>query len=112
VPPNSTAVGIPARVVVRSGQRVDVIDLHHEDLPDPVVEMFRCLTRRLERLERRVSEDEGVAEERDEAVFADPTGEVPVVAESESTMPHVSAPRGNAAPAATPALDERTAGSR
>lgn len=55
VPPNSTVVGIPGRVVVRSGERIEAIDLHHEDLPDPVVEMFRCLTRRLERLERRVS---------------------------------------------------------
>jgi serine O-acetyltransferase len=53
VPPNSTVVGVPGRVVMRSGQRVEAIDLHHEDLPDPVVEMFRCLTRRLDRLERR-----------------------------------------------------------
>ena len=70
VPPNSTAVGIPARVVVRAGERVDVIDLHHEDLPDPVVEMFRCLTRRLERLEKRLSADEGKGEELGEDVFA------------------------------------------
>jgi serine O-acetyltransferase len=63
VPPNSTAVGVPARVVVRAGERVDAIDLHHEDLPDPVVEMFRCLTRRLDRVERRLSHDEGVAAE-------------------------------------------------
>lgn len=54
VPPNSTVVGIPGRVVVRAGERVEAIDLHHEDLPDPVVEMFRCLTRRIDKLERRV----------------------------------------------------------
>ncbi len=69
VPPNSTAVGVPARVVVRAGERVDVIDLHHEDLPDPVVEMFRCLTRRLDRLERRLSADEATGDERGEPVF-------------------------------------------
>ncbi len=59
VPPNSTAVGIPGRVVVRAGERVEAIDLHHEDLPDPVVEMFRCLTRRIDKLDTRLSRDEG-----------------------------------------------------
>ncbi|MDO9108180.1 MAG: serine O-acetyltransferase [Coriobacteriia bacterium] len=54
VPPNCTVVGIPGRVVVREGQRVDAIDLHHEDLPDPVVDMFRCLQRRIDRLEHRL----------------------------------------------------------
>jgi serine O-acetyltransferase len=53
VPPNCTVVGVPGRVVMRAGSRVDAIDLHHEDLPDPVVEMFRCLQRRMDRLEHR-----------------------------------------------------------
>jgi serine O-acetyltransferase len=55
VPPNCTVVGVPGRVVMRAGSRVDAIDLHHEDLPDPVVEMFRCLQRRMDRLEQRVA---------------------------------------------------------
>jgi len=54
VPPNCTVVGVPGRVVMRAGSRVEAIDLHHEDLPDPVVEMFRCLQRRMDRLEQRV----------------------------------------------------------
>lgn len=58
VPPNSTVVGIPGRVVVREGRRVDVVDLHHEDLPDPVVEMYRSMARRIDRLEARLSRDE------------------------------------------------------
>ncbi|MDY0087998.1 MAG: serine O-acetyltransferase [Coriobacteriia bacterium] len=66
VPPNCTVVGIPGRVVVREGRRVDTIDLHHEDLPDPVVEMFRCLRRRMDRVEARLSSDEGAADERGE----------------------------------------------
>lgn len=87
VPPNSTVVGIPGRVVVRAGERVEAIDLHHEDLPDPVVEMFVCLTRRIDKLERRLARDEGlsteqgqppmggaVAEESDQ-VKVEPTGE-------------------------------------
>jgi serine O-acetyltransferase len=58
VPPNSTVVGVPGRVVMREGRRVDVVDLHHEDLPDPVVEMYRSLNRRMDRLEARVERDE------------------------------------------------------
>jgi serine O-acetyltransferase len=58
VPPNCTVVGVPGRVVVREGRRVEAVDLHHEDLPDPVVEMFRTLQRRVDRLEARVSDDE------------------------------------------------------
>ncbi|MBE0476655.1 MAG: serine O-acetyltransferase [Coriobacteriia bacterium] len=64
VPPNSTVVGVPGRVVVREGRKVEAIDLHHEDLPDPVVEMFRCMQRRMDRLEMRVSAAEDRAEER------------------------------------------------
>ena len=70
VPPNSTVVGIPGRVIVREGQRVDAIDLHHEDLPDPVLEMFRAVQRRMDRLELRLARDEGVSAEEGVALFA------------------------------------------
>lgn len=53
VPPQSTVVGVPGRVVRRGGNRIHPIDLHHEDLPDPVVEMFRALQRRIDRIEHR-----------------------------------------------------------
>ncbi|GAV32333.1 MAG: serine O-acetyltransferase [Anaerosomatales bacterium] len=69
VPSNCTVVGVPGRIVVREGERVDAIDLHHEDLPDPVVEMFRTLQRRIERLEARLERDEGIASEAGEPVF-------------------------------------------
>lgn len=62
VPPNSTAVGVPARVVVQEGERVDVIDLHHERMPDPVLEMFKCLTHRVDRMQRHIEALEGVPE--------------------------------------------------
>ena len=58
VPPNCTVVGIPGRVVVREGERVEAVDLHHEDLPDPVIEMFRSLQRRVDKLESRLAQDE------------------------------------------------------
>jgi len=64
VPPNCTVVGVPGRVVVRSGERVEAVDLHHEDLPDPVVEMFRCLQRRIDRLEKRSAAVSDAADEQ------------------------------------------------
>lgn len=63
VPPNCTVVGIPGRVVVREGEKVDAIDLHHEDLPDPVVEMFRVMQKRLDRVEHDVARIEFTADE-------------------------------------------------
>ena len=62
VPPHSTVVGIPGRVVYRFGKKVetceDVVDpdnLAHNDLPDPVEEMLRCLQQHLNRLDEKVS---------------------------------------------------------
>jgi serine O-acetyltransferase len=54
VPPACTVVGIPGRVVACGGQRVT--DLHHEDIPDPVQEMFECQNRRIDRLEQHLIE--------------------------------------------------------
>ena len=72
VPAKCTVVGVPGRIVVREGARVDVVDLHHEDLPDPVVEMFRCVQHRIDRLEARVVRDK-VAGSTPDAVY--PTAE-------------------------------------
>ncbi|MFZ5590670.1 MAG: serine O-acetyltransferase, partial [Bacillota bacterium] len=59
VPPNSTVVGVPGRVVVQDGQKVDhaappQIDLRHDQLPDPVSETIACLLQNIEALEKRV----------------------------------------------------------
>ncbi len=61
VPPNCTVVGVPGRIVMREGTRVDVVDLHHEDLPDPVVEMFRCLQHRIDRMDERLGREEAAS---------------------------------------------------
>ena len=58
VAPNSTVVGIPGRVVARAGKRVDTVDLHHEELPDPIVGMLRRMQHRIERLEMRLARSE------------------------------------------------------
>jgi serine O-acetyltransferase len=61
VPANCTVVGVPGRVTVCSGERISPIDLHHEQLPDPVLDMFNTIERRLDRLDRAVKkeQDEG-----------------------------------------------------
>lgn len=61
VPPNSTVVGVPGKVVIRDGEKVDtagvsIIDLRHDLLPDPISEAMYCLQKNVEALERRVLE--------------------------------------------------------
>jgi serine O-acetyltransferase len=56
VAPNCTVVGVPGRVTHCSGERISQMNnLHHEKLPDPLIEMLSQIERRLDRLER--SED-------------------------------------------------------
>ena len=76
VPPNCTVVGVPGRVVVAEGRRVEAVDLHHEDLPDPVIEMFRRLQTRIDRLEGRVAQDEATLSEQTGPVLESDRGPV------------------------------------
>lgn len=61
IPPNSTAVGVPARVVKRNGRRVDDLDQVH--IPDPVAQEINKLMIRIENLERKLN----IAEENENA---------------------------------------------
>lgn len=57
VPPNSTVVGVPGRVVMRNGQKVNnAIDLRHDLLPDPVAEIINGLFMEIEHLKERIAE--------------------------------------------------------
>ncbi len=57
VPPGSTVVGVPGRVVVKDGQRVRAgIDLYHDRLPDPISEAINGLLENMSFLEKRVKE--------------------------------------------------------
>ncbi|MBZ4655240.1 MAG: cysE [Peptococcaceae bacterium] len=63
VPPNCTVVGVPGRIVVKDGvsvsqKRGDDIDLEHNKLPDPVLEMLLCLQKQVQDLEARIEEME------------------------------------------------------
>ncbi|MEM2944451.1 MAG: serine O-acetyltransferase [Methanomassiliicoccales archaeon] len=58
VPPNSTVVGVPGKVVKKDG--VTKLDLRHDILPDPIVDAFMQITNSIAELEHRVTELEKV----------------------------------------------------
>lgn len=55
VPTNATIVGVPGRIVSIAGERVSV-SLHHERLPDPVLERLAELQREIEKVEEELRE--------------------------------------------------------
>ena len=52
IPPESTAVGVPARVVKRNGVRVDCLDQVH--VPDPVSQELCRMSVRIHALEKEL----------------------------------------------------------
>ncbi|MCX7831931.1 MAG: serine O-acetyltransferase [Actinobacteria bacterium] len=56
VPPNSTVVGVPGKVVKKDGVRIHPLDLHHERLPDPIAEALDKIFQRLDRIENEVKQ--------------------------------------------------------
>lgn len=67
VPPNSVVVGIPGRVVTRDGVRVassngnaiddeSMIDLNHDQLPDPVADYEALLAKHMDEINARLVE--------------------------------------------------------
>jgi serine O-acetyltransferase len=55
VPPHSTVVGVPGRVVQRSGEKiVETVDLDHHDLPDPEAKAINYLADKVRELEREL----------------------------------------------------------
>jgi len=56
IPPNSVVVGVPGRVTKRNGKKIPKIDLEHGKLPDPLYELITKLTKRIEKLEKKLEE--------------------------------------------------------
>lgn len=54
VPPHSTVVGVPGRVVFRQGLRSEAEILDHANLPDPSLLLIQGLTERIEVLENQL----------------------------------------------------------
>jgi len=57
IPPNSTAVGVPARVVKRDGKRIDDLDQVH--IPDPVAQELCLIKLAIEQLKDKIGDREG-----------------------------------------------------
>lgn len=55
VPPNSTVVGIPGKVVIQDGVKIKR-DLNHSDLPDPIADRFKELENELKKLKAELEE--------------------------------------------------------
>ncbi|MGE8207223.1 serine O-acetyltransferase [Heyndrickxia sp. NPDC080065] len=66
VPPNSTVVGIPGRVVIRDGIKIKK-DLNHSDLPDPVADRCSAIENQINQLQTEVArlKEEGVEQTHD-----------------------------------------------
>lgn len=56
VPPNSTVVGVPGRVVKRNNEHLPQEDLEQNNLPDPVLEELSALELSGNKLEQRIEE--------------------------------------------------------
>ena len=60
IPPNCTAVGVPAHIVRRNGVRVDDLDQVH--IPDPVAQELCRLEHQLSQLRKQLEEQENTQE--------------------------------------------------
>ncbi|MBP7088480.1 MAG: serine O-acetyltransferase [Candidatus Omnitrophica bacterium] len=57
VPENSTVVGVPGRAILPAVRRkISGVDLDHNKLPDPVIEVLHRLEQRIEELEKKCKE--------------------------------------------------------
>ena len=56
IPPNSTAVGVPARVVRRNGEKPACSDLDQIHIPDPIAQELCAMRIQLERMQKELDE--------------------------------------------------------
>jgi serine O-acetyltransferase len=56
VPPNSTVVGVPGRIVISPDKSPGKTDLEHGKLPDPEAKAIACLFDQIRELERKFGE--------------------------------------------------------
>jgi len=56
IPPYSTAVGVPAKVVRQNGKKVEADPLDQVHIPDPIAQELQRLNNKIEELEARLKE--------------------------------------------------------
>jgi len=58
VPPNSTVVGNPGRIVKSDGERLPEATMDHTNIPDPIAERFDAMEQELIALRKKVERTE------------------------------------------------------
>ena len=56
IPPHSTAVGVPAKVIRQNGKRVESDPLDQVHIPDPVAQELARLSKKIKELEKKLEE--------------------------------------------------------
>lgn len=56
VPPHSTVIGVPARVIRVKGERLPEVSMDHINIADPVAERFEALEKELTELRRKLND--------------------------------------------------------
>lgn len=56
VPPDSTVVGVPGRIVKHKGRRISLINLDHGDLPDPIIERLEEFRKEIDSIEKIIQQ--------------------------------------------------------
>src|SRR5207302_2590762 len=54
VPPNSTVIGVPARIIKTQGERMPEATMDHTNMPDPIADRFEALERELIELRKKL----------------------------------------------------------
>jgi serine O-acetyltransferase len=54
VPPNSTVIGVPGRIIKADGGRIPEATMDHANIPDPVLDRFEALERELIELRKQL----------------------------------------------------------
>ncbi len=54
VPPNSTVIGVPARIIKTEGERVPDATMDHTNIPDPIADRFAALEQELIKLRKKL----------------------------------------------------------
>jgi len=56
VPPNSTVVGVPGKIVKMQGKKIAGISLDHTSLPDPIAQSLERLQAEINHIEKEINE--------------------------------------------------------
>ena len=56
IPPHSTAVGVPAKVIRQNGKKVETDPLDQVHIPDPVAQELNRLAKKIKELEKKLEE--------------------------------------------------------